>query len=106
MPKFSLKIIVAVKNEALFSGQYLENALPILLRNSIGQFPGFFIILLLSSTFVATVIGCLDSIQTEFKKRMTLLCEDLQYKVNADGISIYIANATSNELNLFLVIFN
>lgn len=40
--------------------------------------------------------------QTEFKKRMTLLCEDLQYKVNADGISIYIANATSNELNLFL----
>jgi len=39
---------------------------------------------------------------TELKKGITLLCEDLQHKVNIDGISIYLIDSNSNDINLFI----
>ncbi|MDO5516063.1 MAG: ATP-binding protein [Clostridium sp.] len=57
------------------------------------------------------LLGCSDLIynrdqnifsSVEFKKRMTLLCEDLQHKVNSDGISIYLVDENSDNVNLFL----
>ena len=38
----------------------------------------------------------------EFKKRMTLLCEDLQGKVKADNINIYLIDDDTKDINLFL----
>lgn len=38
----------------------------------------------------------------EFRKRVSLFCEDLQYKLNADGVNIYFINDDLTDTDLFV----